>query len=141
MRACKICTEKYLERHMDIFIENRYNKNRLINIATEYLRNINKPKSSGQNNTKNTRNIIKIPRVPILGPKFGKEFENKDIKIVFMLKAKLKSVLCQNKSNDSYPGVYLLNCTFNAEYIDQTKKVLTRTIEHQQQNIKGKWEG
>ena len=42
---------------------------------------------------------------------------------------------------NSYPGVYTLNCSCNAEYIGETKKkVITRTIEHQQDSIKGKWE-
>ena len=107
---------------MDIFAENKHNKNTLTNVATEYLRSITKPKSNLQNNTRNTRHIIKLPWVPILGPKFGKEFENKDIKIVFMSKAKLKSIFCQNESNDTYPGVYLLNYSFNAEYIGETEK-------------------
>ena len=52
--------------------------------------------------------------------------------------------MCQNKSKlipNSYPGVYTLNCSCNAEYIGETKKkVITRTIEHQQDSIKGKWE-
>ena len=61
----------------------------------------------------------------------------------------LKFILCQNKSKlipYSYPGVYTLNCSSincscNAEYIGETKKkVITRTIEHQQDSIKGKWE-
>ena len=38
----------------------------MTNTATEYLRNINKQKSNGQNNTNNTKNI-KLPWVPILG--------------------------------------------------------------------------
>ena len=38
----------------------------MANIATEYLRNINKQKSNDQNNTNNTKNI-KLPWVPILG--------------------------------------------------------------------------
>ena len=54
-RAYKICTEKYLQCEIDvlidIFTENGHNKNTLTNIATEYLRNINKPKSKDQNNT------------------------------------------------------------------------------------------
>ena len=115
----------------------------MTNIATEYLRNTNKPKSNDQNNTKNTKNI-KLPWVPILGPKLRKEFKKKDIKTVFTSGANLKSILCQNKSKlmpYSYPGVYALNCSCNAEYIGETKKkVLTRTIEHQQDSIKGKWE-
>ena len=82
--------------------------------------------------------------MPILGPKLRKEFKKKDIKTVFTSGANLKSILCQNKSKlipNSYPGVYTLNCSCNAEYIGETKKkVITRTIEHQQDSIKGKWE-
>ena len=61
-------------------------------------RNINEPKSNDQNNTKNIKNIIKLPWVPILGPKPRKEFKKKDIKTVFTSGANLKSILCQNKS-------------------------------------------
>ena len=43
-----------------IFTENGHNRNTLNNIATEYLRNINKPKSNDQSNTKNTKNKITI---------------------------------------------------------------------------------
>ena len=82
--------------------------------------------------------------MPILGPKLRKEFKKKKIKTVFTSGANLKSILCQNKSKlipHSYPGVYTLNCSCNAEYIGETKKkVITRTIEHQQDSIKGKWE-
>ena len=147
-RAYKICTEKYFQSEIDflidIFTENGHNRNAPSNIATEYLRNINKPKRNDQNNTKNTENIIKLPWVPILGPKLRKEFKKKDIKTVFTSGANLKSILCQNKSKlipNSYLGVYALNCSCNAEYIGETKKkVMTRTIEHQQDNIKRKWE-
>ena len=52
--------------------------------------------------------------------------------------------MCQNTSKllpNSYPGVYALTCSCNAEYIGETKnKVITRTIEHQQDSIKTKWE-
>ena len=99
-QACKICTEKYLQNEIDflidIFTENGHNRNILTNTATEYLRNINKPKSNDQNNTRNTKNIIKLPWVPILGPKLRKKFK-KDIKTVFTLRANLKCILCQNK--------------------------------------------
>ena len=120
--------------------ENGHNRNTLTNIATEYLWNINKPKSNDQ---KNNTNTIKLPRVPILGPKLRKEFKKKKIKTVFTSGTNLKSILCQNKSKlipHSYPGVYTLNCSCNAEYIGETKKkVISRTIEHQQDSIKGKW--
>ena len=100
-RAYKICTEKHLQSEIDflidIFTENGHNRNTLTNIATEYLRNINKPKSNDQNNNKNTKNIIKLPWVPILGPKLRKELK-KDIKTVLISGANLKSILFQNKS-------------------------------------------
>ena len=58
-RAYTICTGKYLQSEIDflidIFTENGHNRNTLTNIATEYLRNINKPKSNDQKNTKNTK--------------------------------------------------------------------------------------
>ena len=42
---------------------------------------------------------------------------------------------------NSHLGVYALNCSCNAEYISETKqKGMTRTIEQQQDSIKGKWE-
>ena len=80
--AYKTCTEKYFQSEIDflidIFTENGHNRNTLTNIATEYLRNTNKPKSNDQNNTKNTKNIIKLPWAPIIGPKLRKEFKKKD---------------------------------------------------------------
>ena len=94
-RAYKICTEKHLQSEIDflidIFTENGHSRNTLTNIVTEYLRNINKPKSNDQNNTKNTKNIIKLPWVSFLGSKLRKEFKKKDIKTVFTSGANLKS--------------------------------------------------
>ena len=56
----------------------------------------------------------------------------------------LKNLVCRNKSKlllNSFPGVYQLDCTCNALYIGETKKkVITRTIEHQQDSFNGKWE-
>ena len=75
-------------------------------------------------------------------PQTAKRIKKKDIKTVFTSGTNLKSILCQNRSKlipNSYPGVYTLNCSCNAEYIGETKKkVITRTIEYQQDSIKGK---
>ena len=147
-RAYKIGTEKYLQNKIEflieIFTENWNNRSALTTITTEYLRNINKPKTNDQNNTKNTKNMIQLPWVPILGPKLGKGIRKKDIKTLFPSGANLKSILCQNRSKplpNSYLGIYALNCSCNAEYIGETKKkVMIRTTEHQQGSIKGKWE-
>ena len=55
----------------------------------------------------------------------------------------LKNLIYRNKSKlvpNSFPGVYHLGCTRNALYIGETKKVITRTIEHQQDSFNRKWE-
>ena len=53
-------------------------------------------------------------------------------------------MICRNKSKllpNSFPGVYQLDCTCNTLYIGENKKkVITRTIEHQQDSFNGKWE-
>ena len=53
-------------------------------------------------------------------------------------------MLCRNKTKflpNSYSGVYELKCTCNSTYFGETKKkILTRTIEHQQDSFKRKWD-
>ena len=50
-------------------------------------------------------------------------------------------MLCQKLLPNSYPGVYELKCKCNSAYFGETKqKKLTRTIEHQQDCFKGKWD-
>ena len=88
--------------------------------------------------------IVKLPWVPKLGPKLRKEFKKFVIKIIFTLGRNIKNLICRNKSKllpNSFPGVYQLDCTCNALYIGETKKkVITRTIEHQQYSFNRKWE-
>ena len=56
----------------------------------------------------------------------------------------LKDLICRNKLKllpNGFPGVYQLDSTYNALYNGKTKKkVITRTIEHQQDSFNGKWE-
>ena len=65
------------------------------------------------------------------------KFKKFGIKTIFTLGGNLKNLICRNKSKllpNSFPGVYQLDCTCNALYIGETKKkVITRTIEHQQE--------
>ena len=88
--------------------------------------------------------IVRLSRVPKLVPKLRKEFKHFGIKTVFTSGRNLKNLICGNKSkllSNSFPGVYQLDCTCNALYIGETKKkVITRTIEHQQDSFNGKWE-
>ena len=64
-------------------------------------------------------------------------------KTIFTLGRNLKNFICRNKSKlfpNSLPDVYQLDCTCNALYIGEAKKkVITRTIEHQQDSFNGKW--
>ena len=87
---------------------------------------------------------VKLPWIPIIGPKLRPAFKKKNIKTIFTSGPNLKSLLCRNKTKllpYSYPGVYELKCTCNLAYFGETKKkILTRTIEHQQDSFKGKWD-
>ena len=88
--------------------------------------------------------IVKLPWVPKHGPKLRKEFKKFGIKTIFTLGRNLKNLMRRNKSKqlpNSFLGFYQLDCTCSALYILETKrKVITRTIEHQQDSLYGKWE-
>ena len=120
-----------------MFVENGHDQSYLYSIIRENKRQAPK--------TENTdRNIVKLPWIPIIGPKIRKELRKTGCKFIFKSAAKLKNILCNNESKllwDSYPGVYKLSCVCGGEYIGETKKrVLTRSIEHQECSIAGKWE-
>ena len=62
--------------------------------------------------------------------------------VAFPTGPNLKHILCKSKDNlipNSYSGVYELKCSCGSVYNGETKKVITRSIEHQQESIKGKW--
>ena len=45
------------------------------------------------------------------------------------------------QTETTHPGVYQLDCSCSGRYIGESKKkILTRCIEHQHDNIKGNWE-
>ena len=60
------------------------------------------------------------------------------------MRPKFKIVVCRNKTRllpNSYPGVYELKCACNSAYFGETKtNISTRTVEHQQDSFKGKWD-
>ena len=76
-----------------------------------------------------------------IGPKIRKEIKEVNKDINFTSDKNLQSILYQNKPKllpNSQRGVYQLHCSCNSRHIDESKKkVLTRCIEHQQDNIKG----
>ena len=64
--------------------------------------------------------------------------------MLFTSSQNLKTMLCNNKCKltpNSHPGVYQLKCSCGGTYIGETKKrILIRSIEHQQNSLKGNWE-
>ena len=118
----------------EILKENGRNRITWIQLAKEYLRNINKPENNDQNNFKNTN------RDANSWLRTYKKCKRKYIKIVLTLRGNLNSILFRNTSKlllNCYPRGYPSNHTCNTEYIGEAKKnVMTRTIEHQQSSIK-----
>ena len=129
---------------MKVFAENGHSITVLEKVTKNYMNNITfKNKRVNMETTKND-NIVNLPWVPTLGSKLRKEFKNLGIKTIFTSGRNLKNLICRNRSKllpNSFPSVYQLDCTCNALYNGETKKkVITRTIEHQQDSFNGKWE-
>ena len=122
-----------------MFIENGHEKSKIENIVESW-----RSSNSSPENNDNDLKFVKLPWIPQIGPKLRSIFKTHGYKVAFTSGPNLKSILCNNKSKllpNSYPGVYKLTCSCGAIYIGETKKkVLTRTIEHQQDSIKGNWE-
>ncbi|XP_065680471.1 uncharacterized protein LOC136094459 [Hydra vulgaris] len=110
-RAKQICSQKYLSQEIDflinIFFENGYNKNNLIKITKNYLDGISKNTTSNQLDQK----FVKLPWIPIIGPKLQREFKKQNIRVIFTSAPSLSNILCNNKTKlppNSNPGVYQL---------------------------------
>ena len=108
------------------------------------MNNITSKKEKVNIETIENDKIGKLPWVPKLGPKLRQEFKKFGIKTIFTLGRSFKNLICRNKSKllpNSFAGVYQLDCTCNGLYMSESKKkVITRTIEHQQDSFKGTWE-
>ena len=116
MRASKICSDKYLREEKDyltdIFCENGHDRKILQKIINSFAK-----KTHGTNNNNNNTNRKQT--------------------------ANLKDIFCKNKDKlipNSYAGVYELKCSCGSVYNGETKKkIISRSIEHQQESIKGNW--
>ena len=145
-RAYKICSERYIDEEIkfliDVFTENGYKRKTLEKITKNYLNGLLNPPVNNKDASEYINKALKLPWIPIIGPKLRQAFKKKNIKTIFTSGSNLKSLLCQNKTKlNSYPGVYELKCTCNSAYFGETKKkILRRTIEHQQYSFKGKWD-
>ena len=147
-RAYKICSERYIDEEtqflIDVFTENGYERKTLEKITKNYLKVPQNQPVNNKDTSEDISKLAKLPWIPIIGPKMRQAFKKKNIKTIFTSDPNLKSLLCQNKTKllpNSYQGVYELKCTCNSAYFSETKKkILTRTIEHQQDSFKGKWD-
>ena len=86
-----------------------------------------------------------MPSISNISPKIKREFKKIGKDIAFTSVINLQQILCQkNKPKllpNSQPGVYQLDYSCNGKYFGESKKtVLTRSTEHQQGSISGKWE-
>ena len=76
-----------------------------------FYNQVNKRQAPKTENTNS--NIVKLLWIPIIGPKIRKELRKTGCKVIFTSAAKLKNILCSNKSKvlpNSYPGVNESNC-------------------------------
>ena len=75
------------------------------------------------NDESNTKNMVKLPWIPVIGPKTRKELKKTEYKVVLAPTANLnKSKLLQS----SYLGLGKLGCNCERQYIGETEKcVLT----------------
>ena len=79
-----------------------------------YLKELQNPPVNDKDTSENISKVVKLPWIPISGPKLRQAFKKKSIKTIFT--SNLKSLLCRNKTKllpNSYPGVYELKCTCN----------------------------
>ena len=62
---------------------------------------------------------------------------------MFQTGPNLKNISCKNKDKlipNSYPGVYELKCSCGSVYNGEAeKKIISRSIEHQQESMKRNW--
>ena len=93
--------------------------------------------------------LTKSKQLPLLGyQKSDRKSKKKYKKYIgfraaFQTGPNLKNILYKNKDKlipNSYPGVYELKSSCESLCNGETKKnIISRSIEHQQENIKGNW--
>ena len=144
-RAHSICSKKYIKEGekflIDMFVENGHNKQLLKNLVIKY----DNKKSNKNNENGDYKNLNKLPWVPNISPNMKREFKKIGKDIAFTSGKNLRKILCQKNKPKLLPNsqlrIYQLDCLCNGKYIDESKwRVLTRCIEHQQDNMSEKWE-
>ena len=137
---------KYLRAEIeyltDIFCENGHDRKTLQKIINSFERKTRSTNNNNSNDT-NKKQIIAFPWVPKIGPKIKKEMQKFGFRVAFQTDPNLKNISCKSKNKlipNSSPTMYELKCSYGLVYNGETKKkVISRSIEHQQQSIKDNW--
>ena len=143
-RATRICSPQRLKAEIEflvnVFDENGYDREKLISIADKYINRFNNNVTDA---TSNEQQLVKLPWIPVVGPKLRAALRKYNIKTVFTSGDSLKDILCRHKSKlppNSHPGVYSIPCGCGCEYIGETKKrITTRLMEHERDIFHGRW--
>ena len=129
-----------IEYLTDIFCENGHDTKTLQKIIEKKTRGTN---NNNNNNDINKKQTVTIPWVPKIGPKIKIEIQKFGFRVAFQTGPNLKNILCRNKDKlilNSYPRVCELKCSCGSVYSGETKKkIISRSIEHQQETIKCNW--
>ena len=91
-----------------MFTENGYERKTLGKITKNYLNELQNPPVINKDTSEDINKAVKLPWIPIIGPKLRQAFKKKNIKTIFTPDSNLKSLLCRNKTKllpKSYPGV------------------------------------
>ena len=135
--------EDGIEYLTDIFCENGHDRKRLKKIINYFEKKTRTPINTNNNNNTNKKQTITFPWITKVGQKIKKQIQKFGFRVAFKTGPNLKNILCKNKDKlipNSYPGVYELKCSCGSVYNGETKKkVITRSIEHQQESIKDNW--
>ena len=137
-RAYKIYSEPYIDEEIqfliDVFTENGYERKTFEKITKSYLKVLQNPPVNSKDTSEDIGKVVKLPWIPIIGPKLRQAFKKKNIKTIYTSSPNLKPLLRRTKTKllpNSYLGVYELKCTCNSAYFGETKeKILARAIEN-----------
>ena len=101
-RAYKIYSEHYINEEIqfliDIFTENGYERKTLEKITKSSLNKLQNPPVNNKDTSEDISNLVKLPWIPITGPKLRQAFKKKNIKTIFTSGPNLKSLLCRSKT-------------------------------------------
>ena len=134
-----------IEYLADIICESRHNRKTLQEIINNFEKKTCIANDNNNNNNSNTdkKHTIIFPWIPKIGPNIKTEIQKFGFRVAFQTGPNIKNILCLNKDKlftNSYPGGCELKCSCGSVYNGETKrKIISRSIEHQEESIKGKW--